>query len=185
MVHEFLRPRREKALCSCAQTELLLRTFTQVKPEHALRVQPQQEVELGRHGVEFGFSRPVVVVVVGQGVEVVWVIAERPEAVQVHVLADLHRQTGHDDATAEPHRSQALRAPEVSQSLEVVGVKEDRPDGASEVLDGVESPHGDRSVVAVREGRKEQQGVVVDLQTFHKWTATPIQSPVPENEEQV
>lgn len=180
-----------KALCSRAlrrprRLQLVgLWTLAQVQLEYALGVQPQQEVELGRHGVELGFSLSVVVVVVGELAVVVRVAAEGPEAVQVHVLAQLHRQAGHDDAAAEPHRPQALRAPEVGQFLEVVGVEEDGPDGAVEVLHGVGRPQGDGSVVAVGEGRKQQQGVAVDLQTLREGTATPVQSPVSGNKEQV
>lgn len=62
----------KKALCSgpvsCPWVwELLLTwmTFSQVKLEHPLTVQPQQEVKLHRHGVEFHFCLPVIVVVVG------------------------------------------------------------------------------------------------------------------------
>lgn len=66
-------------------------TLSQVKPEHPLAVQLQQEIKLCRHSVEFRFRFSVVVVVVRQGMEAVWVIAEGPEPVQVHVGTEFQR----------------------------------------------------------------------------------------------
>lgn len=148
-------------------------------------MQPQQEVELNRHGVESRFSFSVVVVVVGQSVESVWVIAEGPEPVKMHVGAELQRQTSHDYTGAEPRCFQALGAPKDGQTLEVLGVEEDGSCGAFEVLNGVDDPQGHRSVEAEGEGGKKQQGVAVATQTFHKWTATSHQSPIPENNQQM
>ena len=78
-------------------------TISQMKLEHPLTVQPQQEVKLSRHGVKFCFSLSVVVVVVGQGMESMWVITEGPEPVQMHVGTVFERQASHDNAGAEPH----------------------------------------------------------------------------------
>lgn len=153
----------------------------QVEPEHALAVQPQQEAELVRHGVDLHFGLPVVVVVVRQVQEGVRVDPEGPEPVQVHVVAELQRQAGHDEARAEPRGPQALRAPEHGQTLEVPRVKEDGPDGTPKVLDGVESPEGDGGVAAVGEGGKEQHGVAVAVQILYERAAASIQSRVPAN----
>lgn len=179
LVTDWLHPEAtKKALCSCPVSwpvgllELLFTTVAQVKPEHPLSVQPQQEVKLSRHGVEFRLGLSVVVVVVSQSMESMWVIAEGPEPVEMHVGTELQRQTGHDYAGAEPHCSQALGAPEDGQTLEVLRVEEDRSCGAFKVLNGVDGPQGHGSIVAEGEGGNEQQGVAVGTQTFHKWTAT-------------
>lgn len=145
-----------------------------MKLEHPLTVQPQQEVKLSRHGVEFRFSLSVIVVVVSQGMESMWVITERPEPVQMHIVTAFQRKASHDYAGAEPHCSQTLGAPEEGQTLDVAGVEENGPGGAFKVLNGVDSPQAHRCVVSEGEGGKEQQGVAVATQTLHKWTATPI-----------
>lgn len=151
-----------------------------MKSEHPLAVQPQQEVELSRHGMEFLFCLSVIVVVVGQGVEAIWVMIEGPESIQMHIITDFQRQASHDYASAEPHCSQALGTPEDGQTLEVCRVEEDWPGGAFKVLNAVVGPHGNRSVVAIGEGRKEQQGVAIAAQALHKWSSTPHESSIPE-----
>lgn len=153
-----------------------------MQPQHALVVQPQQELKLGRHGVEHLLGLHVVVVVVGERVRPVRVGAEGPEAVQVHVGAHLQRQADHDQAGAHAHGPQALRAPELGQLMQVVGVEEDQPGGTAEVLDGVEGPHGHGRVEAVGEGGHEQHGVAVGAQALHERTPTAHQGAVPEGE---
>lgn len=150
-----------------------------MKPQHALTVQPQQELKLGRHGVELLLGLHVVVVVVGERVLSVRVGAEGPEAVQVHVSAHLQRQAGHDQAGAHAHGPQALRAPELGQLLQVVGVEEDQTRGTTEVLDGVESPHGQWRVETEGEGGHKQHGVAVGVQALHEWTPTAHQGAIP------
>ncbi len=103
-----------------------------------------------------------------------WVIAEGPESIQMHIGTEFQRQASHDYASAKSHCSKALGAPEGGQTLEVLRVKEDRSCGAFKVLNGVDGPQGHRSVVAVGEGRKEQQGVAIGAQTLHKWMAAPV-----------
>lgn len=152
-----------------------------MEPEHSLTVQLQQEVKLGRHGVEFLFSLYVVVVVVPQFMASMRVGAERPESVQMHIGTQLQSQADHDQAAAKPYRSYTFGTPEDGQILEVIWVKENRPGGAFEVLDGVQGPQGHRSVVAIGEGGNEQQGVAVGAQTLHEWTPASHESPVPEN----
>lgn len=156
-----------------------------MKPEHSLAVHPQQELKLSWHVVKFLFSLSVIVVVVLQGTESMWVSAEGPEPVQVHISTEFQRQASHDDAAAEPHCAQALGAPEEGQTLEVLGVKEDRSGGAFKVLNGVGGPQGHGSVVAIGEGGNEQQGVAIDVQTLHERTAAPHESAVPENKQQM
>lgn len=167
--------------------ELVLIWFTaaQMQPEHPPAVQPQQEVELVRHGVDLHFRFPVVVIVICQVLVAVRVNVEGPEPVQVHVFTDLQRQAGHDDARAEPRRPQALRAPEVGQALEVPRVEENRSDGTSEVLDGVEGPQRNGGVSAVGEGGKKEHGVPVAAQILYKRASTSVQSGVPTNRKQM
>lgn len=98
-------PRRKPSFGAVRRFPFARRTVAQVQPEHAVCVQLQQELELHRHGVEPLLSLYVIIVVVLQGAESVRVVAEGPEAVQVHVAAELQRQAGHDQAAAEPHRS--------------------------------------------------------------------------------
>lgn len=152
-----------------------------MEPQHSLTVQLQQEVELGRHGVEFLFSLYVVVVVVLQGTVSVRVGAERPESIQMHIGAQLQSQADHDQAAAEPYRPHAFGTPEDGQILQVLWVKENGPGGASEVLDGVQGPQGHRSVGAIGEGGNEQQGVAVGAQTLHEWTPASYESAIPED----
>lgn len=153
----------------------------QVHPEHTLTVQLHQEFKLLWHEVEIHVRFLVIVVVVCQVCEVVRVNAEGPESVQVHVLAQLQRQAHHHEAGAEPWCLQATRAPEQGHTLKVDGVQENGLDGASKVLDGVESPQGNGRVRAEGEGGKQQQGAAVVAQLFYKHAATPHQSPVPAN----
>lgn len=136
-------------------------------------MQPQQEVKLSWHGVESLFSLSVIVVVVSQGLEVMWVITEGPEPIQMHVGTEFQRHASHDYAGAEPHCSEALGAPEERQFLKVLRVEEDGLDWAFKVLHGVEGPQGHRSVLAIGEGGKEQQGVAIATQTLHKRTTAP------------
>ena len=129
-------------------------------------------VELSRHGVDSLLGLSVVIVMIGEGLLSVQVLAERPEAIQIHVGAELQRQTGHHHPRAEPHRLQALRSPEAGQALEVLWVEEYGPRGAVKVLDGVEGPQGHGRIVAVGERRQEDQGVAVATQTLHEGSAT-------------
>lgn len=147
--------------------------------EHAVAVQPQQGVELGRHGVQLGLHLPVVVVVVCQFVEVERVRAEGPEAVEVHVGAQLQRQARHDDARAEAHLFEALAAPEGGQVLEVIRVEEDGLGGAPEVLHGVGGAQGHGSVGGEGEGGDEDEGVAVGPEALDEGTAAPHQSAEP------
>ena len=72
-----------------------------MKPEHPLTVQLQQEVKLSRHGV-VSVSFYVIIVVVSQGIESMWVITEGPEPVQMHVCTEFQRQANHHYAGTEP-----------------------------------------------------------------------------------
>lgn len=152
-----------------------------MQPEHALTVQQHQEFKLIWHDVEVSFNFVVIVVVMSQFMEVVGVNAEGPEPVQVHVLAELLRQARHHDPRAESRRLQAPSAPELVQALQVLRVKEHRPDGTAKVLGGVEGPQRNGGVDAKGEGRKEQEGAAVLAQGLHKLTATLRQSSVPAN----
>lgn len=89
-------PRRQPSLGGVGRLRLARHAVAQVQPEHALCVQLQQELKLHWHGVELLLSLYVVIVVVLQGAESVRVVAEGPEAVQVHVAAEFQRQAGHD-----------------------------------------------------------------------------------------
>lgn len=111
-------------------------------------------------------------------------VAEGPEPVQMNVGAELQCQANHDYSGAKPHCSHALGAPEDGQTLEVLGVEEDGPDGAFEVLNGVSNSEGHGGVVAIGEGGDEQQGVAVGFHILHKRTATPIKSTIPERHQQ-
>lgn len=140
-----------------------------MQPDNALPVEPQQVVKLGGHGVNFLLGLPVIVVVVSEGlVLIVGVLAEGPEAIEVHVAAQLQRQAGHDEARAEADGPEALRAPEAGQAHQVLGVEEDGPRGAPKVLQGVEGAQRHRRVVAVREGGEEDQGVAERAETLHE-----------------
>lgn len=158
-------------------------TVAQVQPEHTVRVQLQQELKLHRHGMELLFGLYVIVVVVLQGAESVRVVAEGPEAIQVHVAAELQRQAGHDQAAAGPDRTQTFGAPEDGEFLEVLGVEKDGPGGASKVFNGVKGPQGHGSVVAIGEGGNQQQGVAIATQTLYEWTPPPHESAVPKHKQ--
>lgn len=122
-----------------------------MEPQHSLFVQLEQKFKLGGHGVDLGGTF-VVVVVVRERLRSVRVSAERPEPVEVDVIAKLQRQTRHDQPSAEASGSQALRSPERGESVEVLWVEEDGVDRAVEILDGVKGTHGKGSVVAIGEG---------------------------------
>lgn len=115
-------------------------TVSQVKPEHALTVQPQQEVKFCRHGMESLMRFFVIVVVVSEELVFMWVMAKGPEPVQVYVGTEFQRQAGHHHASGESSWSKALRVPEDSQTLEVLWVEEDRLGLAVKVLNGVQDP---------------------------------------------
>lgn len=97
-------------------------TISQVKPEHPLTVQLQQQFKLSWHGMEYLFRLSIIVVVVSQGLESMWVIAEGPEPVQMHIGTLFQRHAGHDQTGAGPECSEALGLPEEGQILEILWV---------------------------------------------------------------
>lgn len=129
--------------------------------------------------MKFGFWLSVIIVVIRQGVESMRVIAEGPEAVQVHVGTGFQRHAGHHYASGQSFWVQALGTPEECQILKVLGIEKDRTSRVFKVLHGVENPHGQRSVEAVGEGGKKNHGVSIGVEFLHKWTATGDKGPVP------
>lgn len=86
----------------CWVWELLFTWLTifQVKPEHPLTMQLQQEFKLNRHGMDCVFRLYVIVVVVSQRMESLGVITKGPEPIKMHIGTMFQRQARHHQAGA-------------------------------------------------------------------------------------
>lgn len=93
--------------------------------DHTLSMKIHQGLKLSRHGVHSVVCLAVIIIVVGEWLVGVRVCSKGPEAIQMDIVAELHCQAGHHDASAEAQEANSLATPKFFQHGRVRWVKED------------------------------------------------------------
>lgn len=145
-----------------------------VDVEDAPAVQVQEGEDLAGHGVEAGPGLDVVVVVVHDE-DAGGVHGEGPEAVEVHLLAELQGGRGQHDAAGQPLGPHALEGPEALHAQQVLRVEEVHVAPRVEVVHHVLDAEGDVGVVRVVEGRENHRAVAVGLEHLEEGLSPPLQ----------
>lgn len=156
-------------LCACISQSVFVwfSAGLQVQCQRPLAVQTQQTQELFRHGVHAPARAPLVVIMM-RDLPLQRVDVERPEAVHVHVLAQLHRHADQHEPRGEADLLQATALPEPVQAPQVRGAEKDHRLLGSDWLKGLKSCDCIFGVRGVGEGGEDEMCVPVHADVLHQ-----------------